>query len=440
MRACHRLDRLQISFDDPRLVADAGLLLPATLAARLGLRELIAGRVDLGRAPGRAQVGRKALTLIASLLAGGDCIADANALRAGGAAAVLGQAVAAPSTLGIFLRSFTWGQVRQLDAVSREALARAWAAGAGPAAGLTIDLDSTHCVTYGLAKAGARAVNYQGQRGYHPLLAVAAGSGEVLHSRLRAGRAASARAAGNFLRETLARVRAAGAGGALTVRADAGFYTHAVVAACRAHGARFSITVRQLPAIQQVIAAIPEAAWRASGGLAGAELAAVPYTPFKRCGGPAIRLVVTRVPEPHDAQLRLLPSWDYHAFISDRPGDPATLARSHRRHAAVEATIRDLKYGLGLNHFPSGRFGANAAWLALNVLAHNLARWVTRLGLRTLPVLSTKTLRRRFFSLPGRLTRSARRLSLHLPAAWPWAATFKAALARLRALSPPLPA
>ena len=169
MRACHRLERLPISFDEPRLVADAGLVLPASLAARLGLRELIDGRVDLGRAAGRAQVGRKALTLIASLLAGGDCIADAEALRAGGTAAVLGQAVPAPSTLGTFWRSFAWGHVRQLDAVSREALRRAWAAGAGPDQGpLTIDLDATLCVTYGLAKAGAWAVPYQGERGYPP--------------------------------------------------------------------------------------------------------------------------------------------------------------------------------------------------------------------------------------------------------------------------------
>ena len=441
MRACHRLERLHISFDEPRLVADAGLLLPATLAARLGLPELLDRRVDLGDAPGRAHVGRKALSLIAALRAGGDCIDDADALRAGGTAAVLGQAVVAPSTLGTFLRSFRWGQVRQLDAVSREVLARAWAAGAGPGAGaLTIDLDSTLCVTYGLAKAGAREVTYQGARGYHPLLAVAAGTGEVLHSRLRGGTAASGRGAGSFLRETLARVRAAGATGLLTVRADAGFYTQAVVAACQAHGARFSITVRQLPALQQVIAAIPEAAWQPTGWPDRAELAAVPYTPFKRRGGAPLRLLVSRVPARQDAQLRLFPSWAYHACISDRPGDPATLAAAHRRHATVEATIRDLKYGVGLNHFPSGHFGANAAWLAVNVLAHNLARWVGQLGLRTAQRLTTKTLRRRCFSLPGRLTRSARRLSLHLPAAWPWAVAFQAALARLRAIPPPRPA
>ena len=441
MRACHNLDRVRLAFDDPRLVADAGLLLPATVAARLGLRELLDRRVDLGDAPGRAHVGRKALSLIASLLAGGDCIDDADALRAGGAAAVLGQAVAAPSTLGTFLRSFSFGHVRQLDAVSRALLGRAWAAGAGPGAGaLTLDLDSTLCVTYGRAKAGARAVTYQGERGYHPLLAVAAGTGEVLHSRLRGGTAASGRGAGSFLRETLARGRAAGATGPLTVRADAGFYTQAVVAACQAHGARFSITVRQLPALQQVIAAIPEAAWRPTGWPDRAELAAVPYTPFKRRGGAPLRLVVSRVPARPAAQLRLFPCWGYHAFLTDRPGDPVALAAAHRRHATVEATIRDLKYGLGLNHFPSGHFGANAAWLALNVMAHNLARWVGQLGLRTAPLLTTKTLRRRFFRLPGRLTHSARRLSLHLPARWPWARAFALALARLRAIPPPRPA
>jgi hypothetical protein len=242
------------------------------------------------------------------------------------------------------------------------------------------------------------------------------------------------------VRETLARVRAAGASGPLYLRADAGFYTQAVVAACQRHGARFSITVRQLPALQQVIAAIPATAWSSTGWPDQAQVAALPYRPFKRRRGPRLRLVVTRVPEPSGPQLRLLPAWHYHAFVTDRPGAPVALAAEHRRHAQVEHTIRDLKYGLGLNHFPSGRFGANGAWLALNLLAHNLARWLARWALRIPALLTTKTLRRRLFSLPGRLTRSARRYTLHLPARWPWAQAFLAALARLRALPPPAPA
>ena len=203
-------DRIQVSFDDHRLVANAGLILPATLALHLGLRELVDSHVDLGDAPGQANTGDKIVTLVASALAGGDCIDDADALRTGGTAGAIGCVVKAPSTLGTFLRSFRWGHVRQLDRVSRELLARAGAAGAGPGDGpLTIDLDSTICETYGLAKDGAQRHNYSGQRGYHPLLAVATGTGDVLMARLRKGRANTARGAAHFLRETVGRVECA---------------------------------------------------------------------------------------------------------------------------------------------------------------------------------------------------------------------------------------
>src|SRR6266540_1304221 len=214
MRSSHSLDRVGTAFDDGRLVADAGLLLPATLASHLGLRELVDEHLDLGDRLGRANAGDKLCTLVFSALAGGDCIDDANALRAGGTSRVLGFSVKAASTLGTFLRSFRWGHVRQLDRVSRELLARAWDAGAGPGAGpLTIGLDSTICETYGLRKEGARHHGYTRVRGYHPLLAIAAGTGDVLMARLREGRANTARGAGHFLRETIGRVRSAGASG-----------------------------------------------------------------------------------------------------------------------------------------------------------------------------------------------------------------------------------
>ena len=201
-------DRIQIAFDDHRLVANAGLILPATLGRHLGRPELVDRHLDLGRAPGRANTGDKVMTLVASALAGGDCIDDADVLRTGGTASAIGCVVKAPSTLGTFLRSFRWGHVRQLDRVSRELLARAWSAGAGPGDGpLTIDLDSTICETYGLAKEGARDHGYTGQRGYHPLLAIAAGTGDVLMARLRKGRANTVRGAAHFLRETVGRVR-----------------------------------------------------------------------------------------------------------------------------------------------------------------------------------------------------------------------------------------
>ena len=365
MLATSNPDRIDIAFDDDRLVADAGLLLPATLAQHLGLQELADSCVDLGDAPGRANAGDKLLTLVASALAGGDCIDDAAALRAGGTASVLGCTVKAPSTLGTFLRSFRWGHVRQLDRVSRKLLARAWAAGAGPGgAPFTIDLDSTLCETYGLAKEGARQHGYTGVRGYHPLLAVAAGTGEVLMARLREGRANTARGAAHFLRETVARVRGAGASGQLTMRADSGFYTHAVVAACRALDVRFSVTIRQQPNVRTLIEAIPEEDWTPIPYWLddGAAVAETTYTPFRhREDAAPVRLIVRRVKPAPGSQLALFTSYSYHAFISDRAGALLELEADHRRHAEIENAIRDLKYGVGLNHLPSGRFAANAA-------------------------------------------------------------------------------
>ena len=440
MLPLERPDRIHVAFDDPRLVANAGLLLPITLAHHLGLGELVDRHVDLGDAPGRANAGDKMLTLVASALAGGDCIDDADVLRAGGTARVLGCTVKAPSTLGTFLRSFRWGHVRQLDRVSRELLARAWAAGGGPGDGpLTIDLDSTICETYGLMKEGARRHNYTGQRGYHPLLAIAAGTGDVLMARLRPGRANTARGAAHFLRETVGRVRYAGATGQLTVRADSGCYTHAMVTVCRQMDVRYSITVRQHPRLRNLIEAIPETDWTPIPYWmeGAADVAEAEYTPFEsKPDATPVRLIVRRVKPTPGSQLALFATYSYHACITDQEGETLELEADHRRHAVIENAIRDLKYGVGLNHLPSGRFPANAAWLAVQVIAHHLARWTSRLGLGE-AVATTKTLRRRFFSLAGRLTRKARRLTLHLPQGWPWQSQFSSALARLRVL--PLP-
>ncbi len=437
MRSSHSLDRIDTAFDGTQLVADAGLMLPATLVQRLGLKELVNEHLDLGKAPGRANVGDKALTLVASALAGGDCIDDAAALGAGGTAGVLGFAVKAASTLGNFLRSFRWGHVRQLDAVSRHLLARAWAAGAGPgAAPFTIDLDSTICETYGLKKQGALHHGYTKVRGYHPLLAVAAGTGDVLMARLREGRANTVRGAAHFLRETVGRVRGAGVSGELTMRADSGFYAHAVVETCAKMDVRFSITIRMSPALHALIAAIPDDAWTPIPYWldGGADVAETTYTPFagKKDAKP-VRLIVRRVKPTPGSHLALLTLYDHHAFITDRVRETLTLEGDHRRHAEIENAIRDLKYGMALNHLPSGKFAANGAWLAVQVMAHNLARWTARLGLGA-GIVTAKTLRRRFLGLPGRLTRSARRTTLHLPVDWPWAAEFTAALDRFRAL------
>ena len=434
-------DRIQITFDDRRLVANAGLLLPATLARHLGLPELVRQRLDPGDAPGRANTSDKMTTPVASAPAGGDCIDDADVLRTGGTACTPGGTVKAPSTPGTFLRSFRWGHVRQLDRVSRELLARAWQAGAGPGDGpLTIDPDSTICETYGLAKEGARHHGYTGKRGYHPLPAIAAGTGDVPMSRLREGRANTARGAAHFLRETVGRVRYAGANGRLTLRADSGFYTHGAVSVCRKMDVRFSITIRQHKSLHNLIEAIPEDAWtpipyRMDGA---ADVAETTCTPFQAEADAApVRLIVRRVKPTPGSQPALFAKYSYHGFITDRDGELLELEADHRRHAGIENAIRDLKYGVGLNHLPSGRFAANGAWLAVRTMAHNLARRTARIGPGE-RIATTKTLRRRFFSLAGRLTRSARRLTLHLPDRRPWAEKFSRASARLRAI--PLPA
>ncbi len=443
MQSSHSLDRLHTAFDEPHLIAHAGLLLPATLVQHLGLPELFAKHVALGETPGHAHVADKALTVIASLLAGGDCIDDANALRAAGNEAMLGHRVAAPSTLGIFLRSFSWGHAKQLDMVTGQALQRAWAAGAGPGErSLTIDLDSTICETYGLQKQGTSRFTYSRVRGYHPLVATAAGWGDVLHCRLRGGSANSGRGGATFLAETVRRVRRAGAQGPLVVRADSGFYSQKVVQACQRHGARFSITVRLDPKLWRVIGGIADAAWTPIPyWLEGAaDVAEAPYVAFggryrrgKRVGTP-VRLIVRRVQPTPGSQLQLQGVlYTYHAFITDRAGPTLELEADHRRHAVVENAIRDLKEGVGLNHLPSGRFGANAAWLACSVLAHNLARWVSRLGLGE-TLVNTKGLRQRLFCVPARLVRSARQVRLRFPQHWPWSQLFEQALFRLRAI------
>ena len=258
-------------------------------------------------------------------------------------------------------------------------------------------------------------------------------------SRLREGRANTARGAAHFLRETVGRVRYGGATGQLTVRADSGFYAHAIVAVCRDKDVRFSITARQHPRLRNIIEAIPEGNWTPIPYCmeGAADMAETTYVPFEsKPDAVPVRFIIRRVKPTPGTQLALFVNYSYHGFITDRDGATLELEADHRRHAEIENAIRDLKYGVGLNHLPSGRFAANAAWLAVQVMAHNLARWTARIGLGE-QVVTTKTLRRRFFSMAGRLTSSARRLTLHLPKRWPWEAQFSRALARLRAL--PLP-
>jgi len=238
---------VQVVFDDQHAVAAAGIVLPATLAARLGVEALVDQTVALGERPGAANPGAKILTLISAMALGADCIDDCDLLRAGRTGQVLGHQVAAPSTLGTFLRAFTFGHVRQLDRVLGEALTRAWQAGAGPGEGrLVIDVDSFVGEVHGYQKQGA-AFGYTRQRGYHPLLATRADTGEVLHIRLRKGSANTSRGMLRFCDELVARVGRAGAEGPKLLRADSGFWSNKTFAKLERAGWSYSIGVRSQP-------------------------------------------------------------------------------------------------------------------------------------------------------------------------------------------------
>jgi hypothetical protein len=323
---------------------------------------------------------------------------------------------------------FSFGHVRQLDKVSEAMLTRAWSLGAGPGAEpMTIDVDSTICPVYGHDKQGA-SFGYTKVLGYHPLLGTRADTGEVLHVRFRKGSAGSGRGAERFVRELVGRVRRAGSTGPITLRADSGFYSRHVIKACRDHGVSYSITAPQNAAVKRAIEAIDEAAWVPIDYTDAGE-AWVAETTY----GDRHRLVVRRT-RLYDPQPALFPTFRYHAFITDRVGDAVLLDADHRRHAVVELAIRDLKEGSGLSHCPSGRFGANGAWAVCATIAHNLIRWLGSLGLHIHGPLVAKTIRRRFLSLPGRITRRARRRRLHLPTNWPWAEQWTACFDRLCAL------
>jgi hypothetical protein len=385
--------------------------------------------------------GRKILTLVASILAGGGHIDHADKLRAGATGEVLPFRVMAPSTLGTFLRAFTFGHVRQLDAAIAETIRRAWSLGAGPGDGpVTIDLDSTVCEVHGKHKHGA-AYGYTKVLGYHPLLATRADTGEVLHARLRRGSANTQRGAKRFVEELIARVRRGGATGALTVRADAGFYSWELIKTLNRLGVAWSITVNMNPSIRTAITAIAEAAWVDIAYPDGGR-AQVAETTYVTGGGATkraerrVRLVVRRTRLTDAAQAQLWPDWRYHAFITNVELPTVTVDEFHRDHATIELAIRDLKQGAGLEHCPSGRFFANAAWLGCAVLAHNLIRWTARLGgvHPTEQLTVARTVRTRLLELPGRIVNRSRQWILRLPARWPWATTFNTALDRIRSL------
>ncbi len=406
-------DATRVVFDDERVVVNAGVLLPAVLAEGLGIEGLVEGMVDLGDREGAANPGRKVMTLLSAMALGADCIDACHVLRSGQTRTVLGHAVAAPSTLGTFLRAFTFGHVRQLDRVLAEGLSRAWAAGAGPGDGrLVVDVDSFVGEVYGYEKQGA-GYGYTCKRGYHPIVATRSGTGEVLHIRARKGSANTSRGALRFVEELIARVQRAGARGPKLLRADSGFWNLKIMARLQAAGWTYSIGVRQQPHVKAAIAAIPEQDWQTLPDYPEGGEAQIAQTMLGRQ-----RLIVRRT-RLVGAQAQLWPDWRHHAFLTNRTDAIELVETEHRQHAVVELTIRDLK-DQALAHFPSGKFLANAAWTVIAAPAHNLLRWTTVIGLPDTTIPTTKTLRRRLLTVPGRITRTARTLTLRLPARWPW--------------------
>ena len=421
------LDGLRVCFDDQRVVADAGIALVATLAGRLGIEALAGQLVRLRRdRPGAANAGRKVMALLFAMVLGADSIDDADVLRAGRTRRLLGGWLPAPSTLGTFLRAFTFGHVRQLDALLGQALERAWKAGAGPGdRRLVIDVDSFVGEVCGRLKQGA-AYGYTRLLGYHPILATRADTRETLHIRLRKGSANTQKGMLRFCEELIARVERAGASGVKLLRADSGFWNTKVFERLEQAGWQYSIGVRMITTVRAAVEAIDEDAWQRIDypDDGQAQIAETVY------GGRRLVVRRTRLVGP---QAELFPDWRHFAFVTNRDQDIAIVEAEHREHAVVEQVIADLK-DQALAHFPSGHFSANAAWTVLGALAHNLLRWTQLLGLPDTTVRAARTLRRRLLSIPGRLTRHARGWTLHLPARWPWHGDFISALNTIRAL------
>jgi Transposase DDE domain group 1 len=346
------LDSVRVRFDEQRLVSNAGLLVTATLAERLGIEALANESVWLDpRSPGAALPGRKVMSLVHGMLAGADSIDDMHVLRAGSTGLILGHRVMAPSTLGTFLRAFTFGHVRQLDRVLDQALCRAWQAGAGPGDGpLVIDVDSFVGEVYGYQKQGA-GYGYTKKLGYHPLAAVRADTGEVLHIRNRKGKANTQRGIARFVDELLARVRRAGHTGVIIIRADSGFENHKLFADLHARGVEFSIGVKLTKTIRALIDQIDQTAWVTVADYSEGGEAQVAETQLK-----GFRLIVRRT-RLIGAQAELFPDWRYHCFATNRTIPTLVADTDHRDHASIELAIRDL-IDQALAHFPSGHMHA----------------------------------------------------------------------------------
>ena len=460
MRLLHELAKISVTFDDPHLVSRAGLVPVMALARRAGLDDLAAEHVRISRPCGvNAQV--KVPCLVAGMVAGADSIDDMDVLRHGAMAALFG-GLRAPSTLGSFLRSFTWGNVLQLGKVHRLVLGElARRAPLLPGADVLafVDVDSQQKRVYGHAKQGAAFghTKIQGKslrvRGLNVLAATICtplAAPVIAATRLRGGSAASARGAASMITEAVATAQAAGCTGTLVVRMDSAFYGSPACSAARQAGARFSVTVRTDPKLRAAIAAIPDDAWtpiryphaiwddQAGCWISDAQVAETGYTAFaSRTGQQAItaRLIVRRVKDLNSkaapGQGELFTAWRYHALFTDSPFTMLQAEEHHRGHAQAEQVFADWTDG-PLAHLPSGSFPANAAWLTLAAISCNLLRAAGCLASRTCARARGATLRRHLINVAARTARHGRgHLTLHLPEGWhreqDWASLFQAA-------------
>ncbi|MCX4850410.1 IS1380 family transposase [Streptomyces sp. NBC_00893] len=447
MQVSHTPAAVSAAFDDPNLIAYAGLVPVMRLAERCGLSRLVTQKVKLtGTTNGAgASVDAKVTSIVAGMAAGADSIDDLAVLRHGAVPAVFG-GIRAPSTLGTFLRAFTHGHALQLHAVHRRFLGELAAHTPllpGSGAKAFIDVDSTHKRVYGRMKQGAEYGRFKGIRTLHPLLATVCTprSRPVIAAvRMRRGKAADSRGAPKFVSEALATAAEAGCTGTRILRADSQFYNAGVIAACRRAGAHFSVTTGMNPSIKRAVLGIPHDAWQhisyptavpdpETGELiSDAEVAEIPeYTAFtgrKKADRVTARLIVRRVrdlakPAVVGEQDELFPVWRYHPFFTDQPAASLRAEREHRHHAVVEQVIADSKAS-ALAHLPSGHFHANAAWLALWAMTYNLLRSAGSLASAFHAKATTATMRTHLVQVPARIARSARRVTLHLPHNWPW--------------------
>lgn len=428
-------------FDDPNLVSSAGLVPMLALARSAGLGRLADQHLSVPTDKG-ANAGLKVSSLVAGMVAGADSIDDMALLRHGGMGKVFTGAYA-PSTLGSFLRSFTFGHIRQLDAVSARflsGLAARTPVVAGIGEQVMVDIDDTIIGVHGYAKQGS-GYGYSGVRGLNAILATVTTKDTapvIVAQRLRKGSCGSPRGAKRLVTDALATVRKLSglAGVKVLLRADSAFYGHGAVGAAVRAGAQVSVTVRLDPRVKAAIAAIGDQAWTpiqytdaifdqdTQTWISTAEVAEIPFTAFaaqKKANQIPGRLVVRRIPDlnPHPGQPTLFQTWRFHAFFTTSTLDTITADKTHRGHAIIEQVHADLKNS-ALAHLPSGKFTANAAWLVLAVMAFNLTRAAATLTGTSMAKATTGTIRRELVHVPARVASSARRLTLHLPRSWPW--------------------